>query len=49
MVVDRCSRRLVLDGGNGIDYLYGGSGDDTYILRSGMTQPMSMLRCILHR
>ncbi len=28
-------RRLVLDGGNGIDYLYGGSGDDTYILRSG--------------
>ncbi len=27
--------RLILDGGNGMDFLYGGGGDDIYILRSG--------------
>ena len=27
--------KVILDGGDGVDYLYGGGGDDTYILRSG--------------
>ncbi|MFO0943019.1 MAG: MBG domain-containing protein [Pirellulales bacterium] len=29
------THRVILDGGNGQDFLYGGSGDDVYILRSG--------------
>ena len=32
------SKNVVLDGGDGVDYLFGGSGNDTFILRSGNDQ-----------